>query len=102
MDLLDWFGRFHPALVHFPIGILVVGVIMQFIAYRKPTLNLDRAVSTLYLIGFVSAFIAAFAGWMLAQEGGYQADTIFWHRWLGILMVVLAFGLYWNARKNPA
>lgn len=100
MDLLDWFGRFHPAFVHFPIGILVVGVIMQFIAHRKPTLNLNKAVSTLYLIGFATAVVAAFAGWMLAKEGGYQSDTIFWHRWLGVLMVVLAFGLYWNARKD--
>ncbi len=100
MELLDWFGRFHPAFVHFPIGILVVGIIMQFIAHRKPTLNLNTAISTLYLIGFITAVIAAFAGWLLAKEGGYQPDTIFWHRWLGVLMVVFAFGLYWYARRD--
>ncbi len=99
MDFLSWLGRFHPAIVHFPLGILVLGVILQFISVRRPNVQMGAAVRTVYLIGFVSALAAAFAGWMLAEEGGYQPDTIFWHRWLGILMVIVSFVLYWMNRK---
>ena len=96
MEILNWFGRFHPALVHLPIGILIIGVILQFLARRRPDWQLEKATQKTYLVGFLSAVVAALAGWFLAREGGYEASTIFWHRWLGILMVLLSFFLYWN------
>ncbi len=99
MDFITWLGRFHPAVVHFPIGILVLGAIFHYLDVRKPSLNLVAATRTIYFIGFISAAFAAFAGWVLAKEGGYQASTIFWHRWLGIGMAVLAFVLWWYYRK---
>lgn len=99
MDFFGWIGRFHPVIVHLPIGILIIGVVFQYLNNRRPNLNLGRATETLYLFGFLSAAFGAFAGWMLAREGGYQEDTIFWHRWIGIAMVFLAFGL-WRWSKN--
>ena len=100
MEILNWFGRFHPAFVHFPIGLLVAGVIFHWIAIRRPTWKGAEIVPSLYLIGFITSAIAAFAGWMLAQEGGYDMETIFRHRWLGILMVVISFLLWRMTRKG--
>ena len=100
MDFFGWIGRFHPVVVHLPIGILIVGVVFQYLNKRKPSLNLGLAIEKLYLFGFLSAAFGAFAGWMLAKEGGYEQDTIFWHRWVGIGMVFLAFGL-WRWSKDP-
>lgn len=99
MDILNWLGRFHPALVHLPIGILVVAAIFHWISARKPNWKGADIVPTLYLLGFISAAIAAFAGWMLAKEGGYQSDTIFWHRWLGVLLVIVSFAL-WRINRH--
>ncbi len=101
MDFFGWVGRFHPVVVHLPIGILIIGVIFQYLNRRRPHLNLGKATEVIYLFGFVSAAIAAIAGWLLAKEGGYQQDTIFWHRWVGIAMVFLAFGL-WRWSKAPS
>ncbi|MDH3652445.1 MAG: hypothetical protein OEQ53_22330, partial [Saprospiraceae bacterium] len=101
MDFLGWVGRFHPVLVHLPIGILIIGVVFHYLDRKRPTLNLTAATKSIYFAGFLSAALSAFAGWMLAQEGGYHEDTIFWHRWVGIAMVVLSFGL-WRWYRTPA
>ncbi|NND32687.1 MAG: hypothetical protein HKN76_08865 [Saprospiraceae bacterium] len=94
MEILDWFGRFHPAFVHFPIGLLIGAVLFHWISIRRPTWKGSAVVSTLYLFGFVTSGLAAFAGWMLAKEGGYDMETIFRHRWLGILMVLISLALW--------
>lgn len=101
MDILSWLGRFHPAIVHLPIGILVVASVFHWISARKPDWKGASAVPPLYLLGFISAGIAALAGWMLAKEGGYQADTIFWHRWLGVLLVMISL-ILWRLNRNVA
>ena len=94
MDFLSWFGRFHPALVHLPIGIMVVGAIFHWISLRKDGWKGSGAVSTIYFTGFVASVIAAFAGLMIAREGGYDYDTIFWHKWVGIAMAVFSLFLW--------
>ena len=101
MEILNWLGRFHPALVHLPIGILVVAAIFHWVAARNESWKGKSVLPTLYLLGFISAGGAAFAGWMLAKEGGYQANTIFWHRWLGVSLVVVSFAL-WRMNRNTA
>ncbi len=100
MDFLAWLGRFHPVIVHLPIGILLIGVVFHFLDQRSSNNNLTRATKTIYFFGFISAAIAALAGWFLAREGGYEADVIFWHRWVGIAMVLLSFGL-WRWYQDP-
>ena len=94
MEILNWLGRFHPVLVHLPIGILVAAVIFHWIAHRRPSWKGSAVLPTFYFLGFLSAALAAFAGWMLAKEGGYQSDTIFWHRWIGVLLVIVSFVLW--------
>jgi uncharacterized membrane protein len=101
MEILNWFGRFHPALVHLPIGILIAAAIFHWIAAKRPDWKGASVVPSLYLLGFLAASVAAFAGWMLAQEGGYQQETIFWHRWLGISLVVVSLVL-WRLNRNAS
>jgi len=100
MEFIAWVARFHPALVHLPIGILTIGIILQWISYRKPEWRQSPIIPNVYFFGFLFSALAAFAGWFLAREGGYQEDTIFWHRWLGILMVGISF-LLWRLTRNP-
>ncbi|MEM1327240.1 MAG: c-type cytochrome domain-containing protein [Bacteroidota bacterium] len=92
MLLLDTFlGRFHPLMVHLPIGFLILGILIEWF-YRSD--NAQRFVAFAWLMGGVSAVAAAGLGWMLANEGGYNEDTLFWHRWLGVGLAVVCFGVY--------
>ncbi len=43
---------------------------------------------------------AALFGWLLANDGGYDEDTVFWHQWLGIFTVVIALVAWYTKRKK--
>lgn len=88
----DWslfIGRFHPLFVHLPIGFLLLAGVLEWINRRKQQTTWDGAISLSLLLGSLSGFLAAFCGWQLASEGGYDDSTLFWHRWLGIGTSVL-------------
>jgi uncharacterized membrane protein/mono/diheme cytochrome c family protein len=94
MDLSFFIGRFHLALVHLPIGLLLLAVIMQFLSRKKRFEKLDSAIAFSLFLGATSAILAAICGWLLANNGAYVDRTLFLHRWLGIGVAILA-GLCW-------
>lgn len=78
-------GRFHPLIVHLPIGFLLLAALLEWWPGEKAR----PAISFAWVLGALSAVAAAFAGWLLAGESG-GGDTLFWHKWLGISVAVLA------------
>ena len=85
-------GRLHPALVHLPIGILLVAALLEVWNWRAG--GFDRAVLALLYCGAWSAFLAAAAGLYLAKGGGYDPATFSWHKRLGVLVALGATGAY--------
>lgn len=94
-DLIVFFGRFHPLVVHLPIGILFLAAVMALLSRNKKFSNLAPALDFVLLTGAISAGVACVLGWMLSLGGDYDPDRLFWHQWMGILLAVLAFGIYW-------
>jgi len=89
-------GYFHPATVHFPIALLLVGGLFVVVSWRFPVLGNHVALSCLF-IGTASSIVASAMGWAFAETRGYGAwdrfdvdSEIFWHRWSAILVTVLA------------
>ncbi|NJC25196.1 c-type cytochrome domain-containing protein [Neolewinella antarctica] len=83
-------GRFHPLVVHLPIGFLLMAALLEWWPGEKVRL----AVRAAWAVGAASAVAAAGCGWLLAMESG-GGDTLFWHRWLGVSVAVLAiFGVF--------
>ena len=93
------FGRFHPLLVHLPIGILFLAFFFEFLSARKQNKRLSRAVQPALLWGSVFALAAAITGWLLRQEGGYEERVADLHQNLGIATVILCLGVYYLRRK---
>lgn len=93
MDFEFFIGRLHPLIVHLPIGFLLLAGILQGLAQwnKKKFPNLDHAISITLLCGVFSSIGAAVVGWFLAGGGGYNPDTLFWHKWLGIVLTVVTF-----------
>ena len=77
-------GRLHPLLIHFPIALVVVAALAEFVAivtaderWRTVAIGNVRA-------GAVFALLAAVAGWRLALAPQMEASPVLeWHRWLG-------------------
>jgi hypothetical protein len=97
-------GRFHPLLVHLPIGALVLVVLLES-ASLIPALRgkVDGALAI--AIPFASLFGgAAFVlGLLLAHGGGYAAGPIAWHRGLtlGSLGVLALAGVAFSFTLEP-
>src|SRR5699024_10988071 len=86
-------GRFHPLVVHLPIGFLILAVLLEVISkmLHRDSLKLEKAESYAYLLGCISGLMAVGTGWLLTENGGYSKESVDWHRWLGLLVTFLAF-----------
>lgn len=85
-DTALFLGRFHPLIVHLPIGFLLLAVLLEF----WPGDRVRPAIRVAWVLGAASAVAAAGAGWLLASDGGYGGPNLFWHRWAGVSVAVLA------------
>ncbi len=90
----DWvlfFGRFHPALLHLPIGILVFGLVMELGGRLFKWTRPATFMSVLWGIGAITGALAAIAGLLLsADAAGYEPDTLWLHKRLGLATALLA------------
>lgn len=95
--LADWFGRMHPALVHFPIAFFPAALFTALVGRRRPAFA--APVQFLVVTGGIFAPIAAVAGW-LAGAGADPEPILDYHRWLGVAVGVVGAGLgYWAWRR---
>jgi uncharacterized membrane protein len=88
----DWFvflGRFHPLIVHLPIGIIMFLILLKAIVvfkkYRLPKLAIRLAL----FVGSISTVFAVITGHFLSQTGAYDRETVFWHKWIGITLAIV-------------
>lgn len=93
MTVAEYIGRFHPLLVHLPIGILLFGfALMLYQKVRK--VDVTEAISLAWLAGAVAALLSCGAGWLLAQSGDYEAEAVQVHQWTGLATAALSFLTY--------
>lgn len=96
--LLDWFGRLHPAIVHFPIAFFPAALFTAVVGRKRP--SFAASVQFLVVAGGIFAPIAAAAGWL----AGMSADPepiLTYHRWLGVAVAVAGVGLGFWAWRRP-
>lgn len=88
--MLEFFGRFHPVLVHLPIGILLVACLFLVIIRIPKFAELRPAVTALLFLGMISAVFACVTGYFLAGSGDYEAGLVSNHQWMGIGVAALS------------
>jgi len=91
-------GRFHPLLLHLPIGALVVTFFIDILG-RIQKQYPAKTISN--LLGFTALFaiITCFLGYFLSLEGGYQKDTLDIHFYTGIATAILTSVLFFISLK---
>lgn len=96
-SLVNFFGSFHPLLLHLPIGILLLAALFQFLSRKEKYKFLASAVSLSLFIGMISAMASCLSGYLLSIEGDYDEGLIFNHQWSGILLAIISiFAWYLN------
>ncbi|MBD8488188.1 ribonuclease inhibitor [Echinicola sp. CAU 1574] len=83
-DLWLFIGRFHPLIVHLPIGFIMLAFLMEVMARWPKFKHLEQSVSFVLTLGILSSVGAAVFGYLLSLSGEYQGSTLDWHLWLGL------------------
>lgn len=96
----NFIGRFHPVLVHLPIGILLLAAVFQFLTAKEKYQSLHTAVTIALFWGMLSAVGACISGFLLSKSDDYDETLISQHQWLGIAVAIVAIGAYYLQRKN--
>ncbi len=94
MNISTFLGRFHPLLVHLPIGMLLLGVVMHWLSRSQRFHNLRPGIAVTLLLGAVSAIFSCISGWLLGADGEYESTTLDQHRWMGIAVALIAIVYY--------
>jgi uncharacterized membrane protein len=90
-DITVFFGRFHPVLVHLPIGFLLIAALLEI---GRRSGKVAVAESTVIFVLFwsaVSATFACIAGYLLSLGGGYDEELLSGHMWKGIGVAAFAW-----------
>lgn len=88
--MLEFFGRFHPVLVHLPIGVLLIACLFLLLVLIPRFANLRPAITILLFLGMLSAVFSCITGYFLANSGDYSGDVVRNHQWMGIAVAVLS------------
>jgi uncharacterized membrane protein len=90
-------GYLHPATIHFPIALFLLGGGFVVLGWKWPTIGTQIPLACL-LLGSVTAVASSMMGWAFAPEQGYGIgwDLFDWereidvHRWSGLIVTVFS------------
>jgi uncharacterized membrane protein len=85
-DMVIFFGRFHPILLHLPIGSLIFLAMLEVLCMgrRGEAKHGSTALLALF-VGAAGSVLAVIAGIMLSREGGYAGGNFSLHQTMGII-----------------
>lgn len=92
-DAVRFFGRFHPVILHLPIGMLTLVMVMEFgrIIFRKAS----SSTTIPMFFAAATAVVAVIFGFLLYQGGGYEGSALAErHLWGGIIFACLVISSF--------
>src|SRR5215475_6832054 len=98
-EWLQFIGRFHPLLVHFPIALFLLVPILEIVGRSARFAYLALSVHFVLALATLGAVTAAILGWCLGRSGGYSGGLITQHMWGGISLSIICW-LCWVLRTQ--
>lgn len=83
-DLATFIGRFHPVLVHLPIGLIVLLALFELISRWPRFSHASQSAGLILGLAVPFSIAAAACGWLLSTSGGYDPNLLKWHKWTGV------------------
>jgi len=96
---VQFLGRFHPLLVHFPIALFLLVPILEIVGRSARFAYLHLSINFVLALATLAATTAAILGWCLGRSGGYSGSLITQHMWGGILLTLICW-LCWLLRTE--
>ncbi len=98
-DFIIFIGRFHPLIVHLPIGFIIAILALNvLIAFGQS--GLRPALRPILWLSVVTCLASVGIGTLLAIPGGYSQDILDQHRWYGIATTLTCIWMLEAERSN--
>jgi uncharacterized membrane protein/mono/diheme cytochrome c family protein/SepF-like predicted cell division protein (DUF552 family) len=100
--LNDWaafIGRFHPVLVHLPIGFLLIAALLEIGRLLNKISVTNATISFILFWSGIGASLSCVAGYLLSLGGGYNEHLLDEHKWQGIWVAVASW-LAWAMKSE--
>jgi Planctomycete cytochrome C len=68
--------------------------LLEYLNRKRNNLVLNQALNIVFLWGAIAAILSCVSGYLLSQAGGYEEDTLEWHKYLGISVAVISSVFY--------
>ena len=95
-------GRFHPLIVHFPIALLILALLLEWLAARRRIAGAATISGVVLWLGAMSAVVSAIAGLLLGSSGTYAGDVYDRHMIVGLAVATTSTvaALMWSLRDR--
>lgn len=91
MDFNLFFGRFHPIIVHLPIGFMILILLVELSFFLiKQKLN-KNVLKVSWFFCFISSVFASFTGLLISSKGHYIEENLLYHKVFGFIVVGFSF-----------
>ena len=97
---IPFLGRFHPVLLHLPIGLFAAVVLLELFVLVRPVSRIPAKIHFLLTACFYTTALSAIFGVFLSWEGGYESEALNFHKWAGVVTAFLIFFLDLSASKR--
>ena len=91
-EIIAYIGRFHPLVLHLPIGSLLMTFLLLLVS-KFQKIPMDKSIRIGIDFSFAGAFFSAILGYFLSLDSAYDFETLKFHFWAGIITLLLTLGL---------
>ena len=93
LSVSEFIGRFHPLLVHLPIGILLIALLLQWLSQKPRYAVAHGVLKLLWALGTAAALLSCITGYLLSVHDEYDETAVALHMWSGIAVAAVSLFL---------
>jgi uncharacterized membrane protein len=99
MFIASLLGNLHPAIVHLPIGILLLAGLLEWMMIFRRFRSHAPLIPLITAIGALAAILACITGLTLEATGDYNGEAVDRHKWAGLSTALIA-SVYFVVRRK--
>ncbi len=92
-DTLQFFGRFHPVVLHLPIGFFIVLGVLEVLSFFPGLSKLRASTPIVLTLCIIGTLVAVTTGIILAYGSGSNEPLVVYHMRVSLLLGIFSLGL---------